>query len=357
MTGREKLAAIAGTLVLAVGGAACRGGGPTEPVVKAERWHAADRLFHQDPRWLGSDGAYSVFLGGSRVLWLFGDTFIANGRSRVRSKAAFIRNSIGLQEGLDPTDASMSFYWRQKDGRPSSFFPGDGDRWYWPKHGLQLGRTLVVFLSRIKSKPKEPCCFNFAADGWRLAAIDDSPTRPEHWTLRIAAPPAVLEALVPEAVNVVGEYAVALALGDDSSGYLVRWRVGDLAAGRLGSAEWWTARGWMSALDPRGRPMRVVRRVGPEASVSFEQEVHRWVLVWTQGFGAATLVVSFAPRLEGPWTVPIAVYHPPEGNRPGNLIYAGKGHPELEGADLPVTYVASTAYYPRFVKLAFSSHE
>ena len=32
----------------------------------------AERLFHQDPRWLGGDGALSVRLSDNRILWLFG---------------------------------------------------------------------------------------------------------------------------------------------------------------------------------------------------------------------------------------------------------------------------------------------
>jgi hypothetical protein len=38
----------------------------------------ADRLFHSDPRWLGADAAFSIDLGGGRVWWLFGDSFVAN---------------------------------------------------------------------------------------------------------------------------------------------------------------------------------------------------------------------------------------------------------------------------------------
>jgi len=250
----------------------------------------------------------------------------------------------------------MSFYWRRRDDGPSSYFPEDGDRWFWPKHGVQIGRTLVIFYSRIKLKPGEPCCFNFEGDGWRAAIVDDASGDPDQWTVRVVSPPEEFSDAVPEAVNVVGDYAVSLAVSDDFTGHLVRWRLDDLAAGRLDAAEWWAgSRGWVTVSELDGPPERIIDKVGPEASLHFEAELDRWVLVWTEGFGAATVVVSFAPRIEGPWSKPTEVYRPPEGDRPGNLIYAGKGHPELDGADLAVTYVASTAYYPRFVKLTFSA--
>ena len=42
----------------------------------------AEKLFHQDPNWLGSDGGYSVPLGSGRTLWLFGGTVIKVGPRR-----------------------------------------------------------------------------------------------------------------------------------------------------------------------------------------------------------------------------------------------------------------------------------
>ena len=117
--------------------------------------------------------------------------------------------------------------------------------------------------------------------------------------------------------------------------------------------------GWPAGLGRRVRARRTAgahhRQGGARGLAPLRSELDRWVLVWTEGFGAATIIVSFASRIEGPWSEPMEVYRPPEGDRPGNLIYAGKAHPELDGADLPVTYVASEDYHPRFVKLTFLS--
>src|SRR5262245_25248473 len=54
------------------------------PPIRAEAWPEADALFRQDPRWLGADAALTVDLGGDRVLWLFGDTFVAKGDPATR---------------------------------------------------------------------------------------------------------------------------------------------------------------------------------------------------------------------------------------------------------------------------------
>ena len=73
-------------------------------------WPEADRLFHQDPLWLGADAAYSIDLGAGRSLWLFGDTFVATSAAAQRTASGMPRNTIGVQEGRDPTTATMHFF-------------------------------------------------------------------------------------------------------------------------------------------------------------------------------------------------------------------------------------------------------
>src|ERR1039458_3037663 len=81
-------------------------------------WPEADKLFHSDPRWLGADGAYSVDLGNSRVLWIFSHTFVARKARDDRRHAAFVHNTVAIQIGYDPSQASIKFYWRTRKGEP-----------------------------------------------------------------------------------------------------------------------------------------------------------------------------------------------------------------------------------------------
>ncbi len=73
-------------------------------VTGAERWDEADRLFRNDDRWLGGDGANRS--RGRQVLWLFGDSFIGRGYSRDRRSAVVVRNTVAVQRGYDPSRAS-----------------------------------------------------------------------------------------------------------------------------------------------------------------------------------------------------------------------------------------------------------
>src|SRR5438552_14633818 len=102
-------------------------------------WPEADRLFHQDPLWLGADGAYSIDLGAGRSLWLFGDTFVATSPAALRTESSMPRNTIAVQEGRNPASATMRFFWGSNAaGKPTSFFPDGPNGWIWPCDGVRL---------------------------------------------------------------------------------------------------------------------------------------------------------------------------------------------------------------------------
>jgi hypothetical protein len=146
-----------------------------------QAYEAAEALFRQDPRWLGSDGANSTPLGNDRIFWSFEDTLIATSAAHTRLESTMIRNSVAIQTGHDPLTAKMHFYWgRDADGAPASFFPEDGDIWYWTGGAIRLVEgPLITFLHRIKSTPGEG--LGFANAGHALAVImnpDQPPPRP-----------------------------------------------------------------------------------------------------------------------------------------------------------------------------------
>jgi hypothetical protein len=134
----------------------------------AALWPEADRLFHSDPRWLGSDAAYSVPLSPNRILWLFGDTFVARRRGQTRRQSGMARNTIGIQTGRNPATASIRFYWRPEGS--GSFFPGESPNWLWPEHGIRTERGLLLFFMVVKPAGKSgPLAFR--NDGWTAFLI------------------------------------------------------------------------------------------------------------------------------------------------------------------------------------------
>jgi hypothetical protein len=338
------------------------------PAYSAQAWPEADALFHRDPRWLGADGAYSVYLGAGRVLWLFGDTFVATSPANVRSQSTMVRNTVAIQSGTDPSQAFIAFAWGTNAGAPAAFFAsaGAGDDWFWPGHGALVDGRLVVFLSRVAPSTGG---LGFQADGWAAVRIDDPADDPAAWKpVPLATPPSTMGVTFGEAALVQGGYLHAFGAEDQSHAvYLVRWPTAAVAQGDLSAPEWWTPSGWVEQAALTALPAPLFADGATELSVQPDPGGTGWLEVQTVGFGAATLDVRSAPSFAGQWGSLSVAYTPPESQRPDALVYAGKGHPELMGAGngdvIIATYatnstsfaslVADTSlYYPRFVRLA-----
>jgi hypothetical protein len=333
---------------------------------------AADRLFHREPRWLGGDGALTVPLANDRILWLFGDSFVAKGDVHRRNQSVMVRNSVAIQRGRDPLTATLSFAWRTGSrGEPASFFPERGDRWYWPGHGARLAEgPLVLFLFELIGTPGEG--LGFASTGYGVVVIDNPESAPLEWQLQFTRGPALpFDALPATAVVRDGEHIVGVAIRQrsDHAGALVRWKVAAIARGDLESAEWWAGveRGWVptEALGAAG-PVFVLDDAGAECSLHRDPQTGTYLHVATYGFGATDIGVRTAPALTGPWSEPRIVFRPPESDGPRPFVYAAKAHPELVGlqpGDLLVTYATNSftfadlfsdegersLYWPRFV--------
>lgn len=335
---------------------------PAQPA--ATPWPEADALFRRDPRWLGGDAVYSVELGHERILWLFGDSFVARGERGDhgghpdRHHAAMVRNSLAVQQGLAPARASITFHWGTgPDGAPASFFPEVDGLVHWPLHGLRLAEgPLLLFQSRIRNTPGQG--LGFAGAGWRLVRVDDPDGAPPQWHWReLAAPPTPNIDAVGTAVWRDGEHVMALATAGNGPhrGFLCRFAVAELLAGRV-APEFWNGHGF------GGTPAVVLDDAAPECSL------HRtrtgWLHVASRGFGASVVAAREAGAPTGPWSPPRELFTPPESRGVRPFVYAGKAHPEVDAGPgwLAVSYAANAfefgdlftergqeeLYWPRF---------
>jgi hypothetical protein len=245
----------------------------------------------------------------------------------------------------------MSFAWRtDRGGTPAAYFPGHGNRWYWPGHGLRLKEgPLVVFLFELAPSPGEG--LGFRSVGHAVALIDNPDAEPAQWAPRIVdAPPLPFDARPGTAIVPGGAYVVALAIRDRGvhAGTLVRYRTDALAKGDLTSGEWWAGevKGWRTAdkIGPDG-PTFVIEDAGAECSLHWDARLKRFVHVASYGFGATEIGVRTAPALTGPWSAVRIVYRPPESDGPRPFVYAAKAHAELEGPApdvLLITYATNS---------------
>lgn len=360
-------------LLLAV--AACRPAGPTGPAVSARDWPQADGLFRAQAEWLGGDGALSIPLDDERTLWLFGDSFVATSSAHVRSESEMIRNTVAIQSGRDPTAASMRFAWRtDPDGSPAPVFADDGERWFWPGHGVRLAEgPLLVFLMAVRSTPDEG--LGFTEDGFRVVLVDD-PDRPvQQWSLEAFDPPGpAADPAAALGIAVLREgpwlYAYATAHGSRHVGWLARLSLDDVLARRI-EPQWWEGDDrWSPAAELGARePAVVIDEIGSECSLHFEPRLDAYLHVTSRGFGPSTVAIRTAPAPTGPFSAPRDVFTPEESRQqePEPFVYAAKAHPELrtsEDDELVITYATNTfefwdlfsepglqRYWPRFVRL------
>ena len=340
---------------------------PSAVHLRARAWPAADGLFRQDPRWLGSDDAHSVDLGKGRVLWLFGDTLVRAGNGNDRSRADLIRNSIGIQTGSDPAAASMAFFWRQTTERtPLSFFPESEKTWFWPGDGILLDNRLLVFLTRIAPVEND---LGFAMTGWRALLVDNPDAPPERWRFTDVRKNPGIFPIALGTGGVLCRQGYLYAYGTNQGGnqaYLARWAEEQAGSGDLGEPEWWCGAGleWKKESQMDSGPAVLFTDAQAEFGVHFEPRINQFVQIQTIGFGAANLGWRIAPRPEGPWGQLAGFYSPEEVSIPGVLIYAAKSHPFLAGADLVITYATNhvdpkrlndypALYYPRVLQGSF----
>jgi hypothetical protein len=197
---------------------------PFSDLIQAKPWPEADVLFRTNSEWLGSDDAYSINLGNDRVLWLFGDTFIAATEKKIRSESVMIRNSVGIQTGYDPSAASMQFYWRTQEEDPHSFFPEDNDIWFWPGHGVVIKDKLLIFLMTICSSSEG---LGFKSADWRAVLVSNFEQIPSKWRMRwLETPENSFGLVVSGSVIQIGEYIYVFSAQEPGhTVHLVRWPV------------------------------------------------------------------------------------------------------------------------------------
>jgi hypothetical protein len=339
--------------------------------VKAEPWPEADELFRRDSRWRGADAANSIDLGGGRVLWTFGDSFVsldADPERRQRKTARFIRNSIALQVGYDPTCADFHPYWQEVSGQPAAFLRPEGDVLFWPGGGLVVDEKLLVFLMRIRNAKT---AMGFDVAGWGAVLIENPNDDPPNWRMKFISTPQNSWGVLVGSGSIVRQgdwvYAYSAEAYQSHKIFLVRFDAAAAATGNLASPQWWNGQsvGWVPQSQLQDAvPQPVATRGQTEFTVHHEPRLDRYLLTQFQGFPQTPIALRVSKALTGPWSPLRAAYDPPELAEADKdlMLYAAKAHPEQKCTGLAVTYCSNTwnlarvrddetVYYPRFARL------
>lgn len=333
---------------------------------KLSSWPAADSLFHQDPRFRGGDGAYSIDLGQGRILWLMGDSFIASRDNLRRNNSTMIRNCVAVQDGLNPAKAKMRFTWSYDGTTPASFFKESGMNWFWPGHGTMIGDRLLIFLMKIGPSNS---VLGFHSVGWNAVLVENPAEIPRLWNMRLLhGLPNSWNILVGSAsVFLNGDYLYAYSAEDTGprGAYLVRFSRDEAYLGDLSKPHWWDPdrQQWKLQSEIMDKPISLFENAPTEFTIHFSPTMRKWIQFQINGFGGAPIISRSASNMTGPWKKGDLEFYPQEATTQGVLIYAAKAHPALEGSvNLVLTYASNLLdfkklleeerfYYPRFLKL------
>lgn len=326
--------------------------------------------------WLGADDAYSVPIGKERSIWLFGDTFVGDRDTALRSHyKVMVRNSIGVSECKVSENCTMRYSW-QRPYTPNarSFFDtGTDDLWYWPMDGFLAGKSLVVPLLAVRNKPHATPqdVFGFEIAGTKLAIVDNAQISPEKWHVSITD---LTDRRLWAGTSLVadGNYVLwySRLSQNESRGYMTVMRVPrEKMTNPGGSWEYLRNDGrWATGMACEDAK-HVIDQPISEMSVRYHGSIHKWLAISTgPEFPSPRAVVRSADSPIGPWSDPQTIYEFPEmkHDNPGydkdTFCYAVKEHIEFTDTKAALTYacnsmvVAKTVanmniYHPRVVIL------
>ncbi len=344
---------------------------PLPAVVKAEPDAALNAKFRRVDGWVGGDGAFSVPLSNTRVLWLFSDTWVGTIRDGKRKDVAMVNNTVGVQEdsGLD---AKLTYAIQKTDGgKPTALFaPPDGKGWFWQFAGHHADGKLHVFLPRFEKAGDGAFGFK-SVDLW-LGSISNPLDDPTKWKTAYTKVPFAefgekRKRLFGSAVLVSGDHAYVYGYEERQArfGPMRELLVARVATDKLSDFSKWQFRaadGWKpDATAASG----FASNLGAEFSVSYLPGLKRYALVTTENGLSDRIVGRFATSPEGPWSDPVLLYTCPEMKKDKKVFsYAAKAHPHLAtGNELVISYVVNAfefgpvinnaeLYWPNFVRVS-----
>ncbi len=330
--------------------------GQTSPKAADNRQARPLPDFSYTQGWLGADDAYSVPVSPDRSIWLFGDTFVGNKDTKLRSQyKEMVRNSIGISTCKPGATCTMRYFWQKADSpKPRSFFDtGTDDLWYWPLDGFLDHRTLYVALMAVRNKPGASShdAFGFEIVGTKLAVIEDAEIAPEKWHVSIQD---LTDARLWSGHSIFadGKYVIWYTHVSESEGhgYMVAMRVPRNQMSNPSNAwEYLRKDGeWVAGLA-REDAMHIIEQSISEMSVRYHPSIHKWIALSTgPEFPSPRVVVRSADSPVGPWSNPQTVYEFPEMKRdnPGydkdTFCYAVKEHIEFTETKIALTYACNS---------------
>ncbi|MDW7679098.1 MAG: DUF4185 domain-containing protein [bacterium] len=333
--------------------------------------------------WLGSDCAFSLPLTDERVLWLFGDTFVAASKSKDslnREQSKIINSSIAIQKKrIITSKGALRFFWNMQKDQPQSFFQNHKLAGFlWPLSAALVNGKIYVFAVRIVQTDIQSA-FGFKQIGNEILCIENPDDTPAAWRIRVSYLPfaetgvsfGAYARLYPPYLYLYGYRKET----DDWQGplNLIIARVtmdGSTDVADYKSWEYLNGENMTWSKDAK-RLRPVVRHSRSELSVTYLEALKRYVFVANHWKAPHPILIRLSETPFGPFSEPRTIYCCPETEwDPDYFCYAAKAHPQMVTAknELVISYMVNSKtlhkcvrdmriYYPRFIKAVVDGYE
>ncbi len=265
--------------------------------------------------WLGGDGALAVPLDSSKMLWLFGDTYVGRKDQTTRSGAGMV-TTIGVSTCRTDGTMDMQYYWRNMyTDHPDHFFQTHTDRYkFWPFDGFMYRNKLYVLLGKVGGKPgaSPDDIFNWTAPGYSLArVIDPGSTPPDQWKIDLFPLSPIFDGVSYDGGFAKdGRYIYLLLVKADSKNYVVRVPL-DYIESPDGHLEYFANDGkWKPGTDSADARTVVEDRL--VSRIVYHPDSRRWFMVYGPHFGGKVIYYRTAKEITGPWSDRQTLYECPE---------------------------------------------
>jgi hypothetical protein len=315
----------------ASGGSTAGGSAGSAPVASSLPGCALTFPYQDEPTrgtWLGGDSAYSTVLSPTTALWSFQDTFVGNHGQTSRQGAGMIANSFAYVK-CEAGKGSIEYFWRKSaNSTQAIFFDDVPNTRFWPQQPIIYKGLLFAAMTRVQGGAEEI--------GTTLARVSNPYDPPDQWQAQyfeLTTLPGLGKGTI-----VVDDYAYLFG-STANQAIVARLPLDQLskpAAVPRDLMQYLAADGqWKPGLVANdAKKLGFAANVG--TSFRYLKGAGKWLVLFTNtaGWPSATISISTAPELTGPWTKPVNVYEVPEMTvgspeyEQDNVCYAGIEHNE-----------------------------
>lgn len=311
---------------------------------------------HKDG-WLGGDADVSVPINDTQSVYIFGDSYVGQkDYNRQSNDLKMVSSTVAIATCLPDGSTRINYYWRNMySDHPEPVFRSFTNRYnLWPTNGFLYKNSLYVLMEKTGAKPgvSPDDFFPFTVVGLTLAkVVNPSLASPDKWDVDFI--PISLFAFPMDNLHITlvthDGYLYFFAENNDK-GKLLRVNLAFIDSLQDHFEYYSLAHTWKQGVRPEDMEVVLSAQVG--STITYHEELKKWVMVCGPGFMNNKIGLRTATSLTGPWSDQTIVYECPEitpgtaSYNKSNFCYFGREcfqNYDKKGRTMMITYDINTS--------------